>query len=1322
MTSKKRIHHILLAAGALLLLLVVGAYMVIHTQAFNRFVAREIVKQAQESTGAQLTIGKLLIHWGQLKVDFYDVALRTSPNPAPPFLSCDHLGVGLKILSIWKRKIDLQDLFLDRPVLHVLVDSQGRTNLPHPSKPSSSQSPTDTIFDLAVSHFTLHSGEIDYNDQQVPLSAELRDLQAQMRFNIISQSYDGSISYDHGRIAAKSLTPFEHQAHVDFVADRSTCTIHSLAFSTGASHLAARATLAGYSHPRIQGTYQATIFTPDLARILNEPSLPDGQVQASGSLAYDTTSDQPFMKAVDVTGHLDAPDLTIQAGGISASARRLSANYSLRAGDLRVVDLAAQVLGGSLNATFSMSDLAAPQPTSRLNASLRGSSLTELTQMIPASQRGRVRLVGRANADVQAAWTGTPSNALAHLHATIYGPLTPPSVTAPAPTVIPVNGLLDVRYDAAHDTATFAPSTLRTNDTQISVNGILSKRASLNVQASASDLHEITQLIAAGASANPKTKLKPSTVPDLRGSATFAGQVVGSPKSPRIRGYLTANNVAAQGAAFRSVQADLDLSSAAAALQNATLTENTKSTITLSGRVELQNWSFTPTSPLSLQANASGIALADLQRIANVQYPVTGNLTANISVHGSENNPAGQASLDVSKASAWGEPVTHLAVRVQGDGNSVHATAQLQIPAGPISADLNYAPKSQEYDARLNAPHLALGKVQLPHSQGMTLGGTASISASGKGTISRPQLSATLEIPRLQVEDQTISQLGAQLNLANQHANFSLNSTVIHGYVQAKGDVDLRGNYFTTASVDVRALPLGPLIETYAPRAPRGIQGQTELHATLTGPLKQFEQVKAQVQIPTFEVAYQSVHVGLADPMKFTYANGLLSIDSADLKGNGTQLSLHGTVPVKSAQPLNVAANGTLDLGLIQGFSTDIKSSGQINLRINAQGGISKPTMQGQIHIVNAMFTSETFPFALEGLNGQLHLAGNRLEIDQLNGNLGGGNLSATGFLVYGPQPNFNLSATAKSVRLRYPQGIRSVLNANLDLTGTTASSSLTGRVIVDRLSFTPQFDMATFMGQLNSDTPSTPPPPFEQNMKLNVAVATSQDLNLTSSKLSMGGTANLNITGSLADPIILGRISLTQGEVFFMGKRYEVENGTIEFANPGRTEPVLNIYAKTTVQQYNITLNFVGPLDRLRTNCTSDPPLSQSDIINLIAFGTTAEQAASSPSTPPSVGAESVLAQGISSQVSGKLEKLAGISQITIDPLASNSQSNPAAQLAVQQRISGSLLLTFSTDVTSTQAQTVEVQYRPNKRWTLSVIRDQNGGYGFDARIRKVF
>ena len=63
-----------------------------------------------------------------------------------------------------------------------------------------------------------------------------------------------------------------------------------------------------------------------------------------------------------------------------------------------------------------------------------------------------------------------------------------------------------------------------------------------------------------------------------------------------------------------------------------------------------------------------------------------------------------------------------------------------------------------------------------------------------------------------------------------------------------------------------------------------------------------------------------------------------------------------------------------------------------------------------------------------------------------------------------------------------------------------------------------------------------------------------------------------------------------------------------------------MNLYVTTTVESYDITLNFLGPLDRLRTNYTSDPALPPVDIIHLLAFGTTTAEAAAT-ATPASLG-----------------------------------------------------------------------------------------------------
>src|SRR5258708_12575887 len=152
------------------------------------------------------------------------------------------------------------------------------------------------------------------------------------------------------------------------------------------------------------------------------------------------------------------------------------------------------------------------------------------------------------------------------------------------------------------------------------------------------------------------------------------------------------------------------------------------------------------------------------------------------------------------------------------------------------------------------------------------------------------------------------------------------------------------------------------------------------------------------------------------------------------------------------------------------------------------------------------------------------------------------------------------------------------------------------------------------------------------------------------SSKVSLQGNASWRLVGRADAPVILGRSNLAGGELFFAGNRYVIQNGAIDFLNPVRTEPVVNLQVSTTVDQYNINLNFQGPVDHLQTTYTSDPPLPPVDIISLLAFGKTTEASAANPSTPGNMGAQAVLAQSVG-KVTSRLQKLAGLSHLSIHP-----------------------------------------------------------------------
>jgi translocation and assembly module TamB len=311
----------------------------------------------------------------------------------------------------------------------------------------------------------------------------------------------------------------------------------------------------------------------------------------------------------------------------------------------------------------------------------------------------------------------------------------------------------------------------------------------------------------------------------------------------------------------------------------------------------------------------------------------------------------------------------------------------------------------------------------------------------------------------------------------------------------------------------------------------------------------------------------------------------------------------------------------------------------------------------------------------------------------------------------------YNVGLTARRVRLRYPVGTRTVLNGNLMLTGTDKTGVMSGQLTIDRLSLTKDFDLSTFADQFGTISVPSSGPSFAQNVKMNVSLKSAREMALASNKLSVQGSADLVIRGTLAEPVLLGRTTITGGEIFFGGNRYTVESGVVQFVNPLRTEPVVNILVTTTVNQFDLSMNFMGPIDRLRTTYTSDPPLAPVDIINLITTGHTTEASTSGQTSP-----ESVIAGQLTGQVSSRVEKLAGVSSLTIDPQVGGTQGNGGGKLAVQQRVTKNLFFTFSTDLRTSTGQTVQVEYQVSKKFALSTTRDQNGGYTVQVKVHKRF
>jgi len=223
MNGKRFFRWAAISIAAILIVLIVAAVVVVHTVAFQHFVLDQIEQKTQASTGARLNIERMAINWRLFTIDFYGIALhgKESGSQAPLF-AADHLRVGLKIVSILRRKVDLNEIVLDQPVAHLSVDRNGNSNLPQsPSSSGQSGSTIDNLLDLAIQHVELNSGQIYYNDGQTPLTAELHNFRSQIHFVPVVSEYRGTLGYSDGRVTAKTFRPIPHRLQMTFTVSRS---------------------------------------------------------------------------------------------------------------------------------------------------------------------------------------------------------------------------------------------------------------------------------------------------------------------------------------------------------------------------------------------------------------------------------------------------------------------------------------------------------------------------------------------------------------------------------------------------------------------------------------------------------------------------------------------------------------------------------------------------------------------------------------------------------------------------------------------------------------------------------------------------------------------------------------------------------------------------------------------------------------------------------------------------------------------------------------------------------------------------------------------
>jgi autotransporter translocation and assembly factor TamB len=216
--------------------------------------------------------------------------------------------------------------------------------------------------------------------------------------------------------------------------------------------------------------------------------------------------------------------------------------------------------------------------------------------------------------------------------------------------------------------------------------------------------------------------------------------------------------------------------------------------------------------------------------------------------------------------------------------------------------------------------------------------------------------------------------------------------------------------------------------------------------------------------------------------------------------------------------------------------------------------------------------------------------------------------------------------------------------------------------------------------------------------------------------------------------------VEIDRGETEFLGNRYTI-GGYVEFTNPNSIEPYFDLEARTQIRQpsqdYRIDVRFTGTMAAFTYDLSSDPPLTQVDVLSLI-LGQNPDlqraelRAIESPQEVQNQLMSSVLAQLVTSpittQVGRVVERTLNVDTFTVTPLLSAEatlQQLPTARITVGKKISNRVFLTYSRSLdttTSIDYDLLLLEYAQSERVSWVLSRNQDGTFALDFRVRYRF
>ena len=1204
-----------------------------------------------------------------------------------------------------------------------------------------------------VQYLRAHDGEFVYEDPGAPWSVAARNID--LTISKINE-YGGQASFHDGTVKIGDFEPMTVAMDATYTLDGSKVHLSRIDLTMDGFESVLDGDVDLGNWP--EQTYRILESTIDLPT-MKDIFFADDEFTITGGSRF-VGEWHIFEGGRELTGRFKSESATLN----DLAFPEVEGAVVWTADRFEVFDYRSGFYGGELQLTYGMAPLG--QPTHGAHTLAADLTAVALADLFTALEVRGVRPDGRVSGTTRLGWS-MGGGGFAALEGEGRLEITPPDGTRLAvprrpmavrpaaayaatpfdpeggPWPFPLGG--EVAFELGSEWIEVAPSHLATPLTVIEFEGrtAYGARSRLPFHVTSLDWQESDRLMAAILTAQGA----PANEVAVGGRGEFDGVVLDEFSAPRIEASFDGQGITAWDVAWGVGRGAITIENSYVDVVDGTFDDGAAS-LAVDGRFSLGFPRDDGGEEINARIRLRDLPSPRLRRAFDLEgYEINGPITGTLELSGEYRRLFGSGRLELGETLAYGEPFDSVTAVLQFEGDGVRvAGLEARKGRGRVTGAA-FIRWDGTYSLNADGRGLSLDTIDAVVDERLPLGGTLQFSVSGSGAFADPRYDLNATVTDLSMSGEVVGQVTGRVEVRRGVLGVVVEAASPRLAVSGSGQIELTAEAEAQLQFRFTNTALDPYIRAFQPDLELPAETTAVVSGILrvNGPVRELDRLVVDATIEQADLMFYDYAVGNDGPIRLALDQNVVRVERLRLTGKGTALALTGQVGL-SDERVALHAEGDASLGILQGFFPDIRSSGDARLVADIGGTFRVPVIVGEAALEDGRLRHFSLPHALEAIGGRLVFEPGGIVFDDLTGELGGGpvrfggRIGLTGYELGA----LSLTAVGTEMSWRYPEDVRSLVDADLTLRRDTSGLLVAGTINVRDAVWLELFDQ-TSTGLINftaDDTLEARPTPAALPLRFDIRIVAPSSLRISDRNAQIVLSAELTLGGSYDHPLLFGNAEVERGQVFFEGNRYRVTRGSISFANPNEIEPFFDIEAETDVrvpgQTYRVTLGLSGSVDQLGFELSSDPPLQQAQIFAMLLGDRRDPQQAelrtlrareASQQELFQAGAARLLTSPLSSGVGRVMEDSFGVDTFEITPgldglsAQQSSQLVPTARVLIGKRISDRAYVAFSRTLSGTSRDLLVVlEYDQSDRLSWIFSQNEDRTYALDFRVRHAF